>query len=457
MARYDEHEQRRSRRAAQKRKKQEEQALRRKLIIAGVVFLACIVLVVFLTRDNIPEETLPENMEVQTEPAAPLFTEQATLPPETPTTTIRIKAVGDLNITDAVVAAGASGYGDDYYDYTSAFLDVASLMSDADLTLMNFEGNLVGPPYGTDTASAPQQLVQALNAIGVDILQMANSYSTYNGMIGLAQTLNNIRAAGIEPVGAYATADEFRQSRGYTICDVRGVKVAVVAFTKGMGGLGLPEGSEECVNKLFVDYDSEYKKIDYDGIRAILKNLRSEKPDVIIAMLHWGAEYNDTVFKSQKDIAELMIDEGVDIILGTHSHMVHELIFDRENNTVIAYSLGDFFGDAAKGGTNYSILLDIQITKDNELGTIRIDSVDPVPLYILKENESNGQRRVVRIHEAMDAYDVNFVDRVTKEAYDAMINALERIEARLDPAAWEAKQEALKKAAEEAAKETTAP
>ena len=175
MARYDEHEQRRSRRAAQKRKKQEEQALRRKLIIAGVVFLACIVLVVFLTRDNIPEETLPENMEVQTEPAAPLFTEQATLPPETPTTTIRIKAVGDLNITDSVVAAGASGYGDDYYDYTSAFLDVASLMSDADLTLMNFEGNLVGPPYGTDTASAPQQLVQALNAIGVDILQMANS------------------------------------------------------------------------------------------------------------------------------------------------------------------------------------------------------------------------------------------------------------------------------------------
>ena len=83
--------------------------------------------------------------------------------------------------------------------------------------------------------------------------------------------------------------------------------------------------------------------------------------------------------------------------------------------------------------------------------------MDPVPLYILKENESNGQRRVVRIHEAMDAYDVNFVDRVTKEAYDAMINALERIEARLDPAAWEAKQEALKKAAEEAAKETTAP
>ena len=453
MARpYDENEQRRRRRAAQKRKKQQEAALKRKLILAGLIFIACVVLVIFLTRDNIPEETLPEAIQGQTEQTQPQFTERATLPPETPTTTIRIKAVGDLNITDSVVASGASKYGDEYYDYTAAFLDVASLLSDADLTLMNFEGCLVGPPYGTDTASAPQQLVQALDAIGVDILQMANSYSTYHGMIGLAQTLNNVRAAGIEPIGAYATPEEFRQSRGYTICDIRGVKVAVVAFTKGMGGLGLPEGSESCVNKLFLDYDSEYKKIDYDGIRSILKDLRSEKPDVTIAMLHWGAEYNDTIFKSQKEIAELMIDEGVDVILGTHSHMVHELVLDKENNTLIAYSLGDFFGDAAKAGTNYSIL-DIQITKDNDLGTIKIDSAEYVPLYILKENESNGQRRVVRIREAMDAYDVNFVDKVTKEAFEAMVNSLERIESRIDPAAWKAKQEALK-AAEEAAKET---
>lgn len=445
MAReYDDIEQRRRRRAAQKKQKQEEQALRRKLIVAGLVFLSCIVLVIFLTRDNIPEQSPSEDAQIQTEQTMPEFTERATLPPETPTTTIRIKAAGDLNITDSVVASGSSGHGDDYYDYTAAFLDVASLLSDADLTLMNFEGNLVGPPYGTETASAPQQLVQALNAAGVDILQVANSYSTYNGMIGLAQTLNNIRAAGIEPVGAYGTPDEFSRSKGYTICDIRGVKVAVVAFTKGMGGMGLPAGSENCVNKLFLDYDSEYKKIDYDGIRAILKNLRAERPDVTIAMLHWGAEYNDTVFNSQKNIAELMFDEGVDIILGTHSHMVHEVIFDKENNTLLAYSLGDFFGDAAKAGTMYSILLDIRITKDNELGTIKIDSVEYVPLYILSEKEGNGQRRVVRIREAMDAFDVNFVDRVTKEAYDAMKNSLERIEARTDPAAWAAKQEALK-------------
>ncbi len=442
--REDDLERRRRRRAALEKKRQEEQKkLRRKLILAAVILVACTALVVYLTGGNGDGSEISDPGE--TAPEQPVFTappeEEATRAPDTPTTTIHIKATGDLNVTDKVVASGRANFGE-YYDYTNAFLDVAPLLSDADLTLMNFEGNLVGPPYGTETASAPMELVQALDAAGVDILQMANSFSVYNGMIGLTQTLNNIRAAGIEPVGAFATPAEFQKSRGYTICDVQGIKVAVVAFTKGMGGLGLPEGSESCVNKLFTDYDSEYKKIDYDGIRSILKSVRSEKPDVIIAMLHWGAEYNDTVFESQEDIAELMVDEGVDIILGTHSHMIHEIAHNREENTLIAYSLGDFFGDATKSGTAYSVILDIQITRDNEMGTTKIDGFTVTPIYTISEADSNGRRRVVRIEDAIAAYEVNFVDKVTPTARDAMEYALERIEARIDPAAWKAKQEA---------------
>ena len=448
-------EQRRRRRAALEKKRRKEQAaLRRKLILAAVILTACLGLVLWLTKGSgsaaQPGEDIPGQLEV------PEFTftappeERATLPPDTPTTTIHIKAAGDLNITDKVVASGKAQLGE-YYDYTAAFLDVAPLLSDADLTLMNFEGNLVGPPYGTETASAPQELVEALDAAGVDILQLANSYSVYNGMIGLAQTLNNIRAAGIEPVGAFATPGEFQKSKGYTMCNVQGIKVAVVAFTKGLGGLGLPQGSESCVNKLYVDYDSEYKKIDRDGIRSILKSIRSENPDITIAMLHWGAEYNDTVFEAQEDVAELMIKEGVDVILGTHSHMIHEITHDKEKNTLIAYSLGDFFGDAAKSGTAYSVILDIQITRDNDMGTTRIDGYTVTPIYTLSEDDSNGHRRVVRIEHAIAAYEVNFVDKVTQNAKTAMEYSLERIEARVDPAAWKAKQEALK-AAEEAAK-----
>ena len=438
MARREELEQRRKKRAAQEQKKRQAAQMRRKLITAGVIFALCLVLVIYLTRDvNITGNPDPSD------PAADFFTEpvreeRPTSPPQTPTTTIHIKAAGDLNVTDKVISSGKSPYGD-YYDYTRAFLDVAALMSEADLTLLNFEGNLVGPPYGTQTVSAPIELMEALDAIGVDIVQMANTYSIHNGMIGLAQTLNNIRAAGIEPVGAFSSPSEFEQSKGYTICDVQGIKVAIVAFTKGMGGLGLPAGSEDCVNKLYSDYDSEYKKINYDGIRAIMKNLRSEKPDVIIVMCHWGMEYNDQVFETQEDIAELLLAEGVDVILGTHSHMIHRIEYDEIGSTLVAYSLGDFFGDGTTAGTNYSFVMDIQITKDNDMGTTRIDNFTLTPIYTLSEAEGNGHRRVVRINESIDAWEINFVDKITTAAKESMEYSLTRIEARTQPKVEETK------------------
>lgn len=415
----------RQRAAARKKRLQEQRRMRRRLIIAAIVLLICGVAIYTLSQGD-GQAALNDGVAETTE-----YTEIATRPKEEPTTTIHIKAAGDLNITDAVVESGNTKLG---YDYSRAFLDVAPLLAEADLTMLNFEGNLVGPPYGTTRASAPIELVKALSDAGVDILQMANSYSIYNGTNGLTQTLNGIRAAGIEPVGAFSSPEEFRKSKGYTMCDIRGISVAVVAFTKGMDGLGLPSGSEDCVNLLYTDYDTTYSDIDKDGIRSVLRAAQSEKPDITIAMLHWGSAYNDGIFETQEDLVDLMMAEGVDIILGTHPHYLHKVDFDDINNTLIAYSLGDFFGDASKSYAQYSIILDIEITKDNESGETEIVGYSVTPIYTLKENETqDGHRRVVRLRDAMAAYDINFVDRVTAGAYQTMEQSLEFIDNRLNP------------------------
>lgn len=419
---------RRQKRAAQRKQLQMRQRrMRLRLLLAAVVIAVFALALCILTRDMGSQTSAGASTPAGIVTEAPTE-EKATRPPDEPATTIHIKAAGDLNVTDLVVQSGHTSTG---YDYTEAFKDVAALLADADLTMMNFEGNLVGEPYGTLRASAPQQLVDALDAVGVDILQMANSYAIYNGMIGLSQTLENIRAAGIEPVGAFSSAEEFKRSKGYTICDIQGIKVAVVAFTKGMDGLGLPSGSEECVNKLYTDYDTTYQKVDREGIRSILRSVASEKPDITIAMLHWGAEHNDAIFDTQETIVSLMKKEGVDIIIGSHPHRVQKIDFDDAANTLVAYSLGDFFGDGAKSGTNYSIILDIEITRDNESGVTEITGYSYTPIYTLKGSECDGQHRVVRISEAIAAYDVNFVDKITKAAKESMESALERIEARV--------------------------
>ena len=433
----DELNKRRQERAARRKKKEAQmRKMKLRLVFVVAVLIACGVGIYFLSSGAGSEEVLQgvETTPVTEAPteAAPEATEETTAPTsgryQAPTTVIHVRAAGDLNVTDKVVNSADTDLG---YDYHKAFIDVAHLLADADLTMLNFEGNLCGAPYGTLTASAPQELMTALADAGVDIVQMANSYSVYNGMIGLATTLQNIRAAGIEPVGAFATNEEFRQSKGYTICNVQGVKVAVVAFTQGMGGLGLPAGSENCVNVLYKDYATTYREINKDGITNILKNLAEEEPDITIAMLHWGSEFNDTISDTQKSIVELMKKNGVDVILGSHSHMIHELSYDDTTGFFVAYSLGDFFGDGNRSGTNYSILLDLEITKNNDTGETKVTDYGFTPLYILSESEGPDGRQVVRINETMSAYDMNYIDRIAKSAYSGMSNALTRISNRV--------------------------
>lgn len=344
-------------------------------------------------------------------------------PTALPDTVIRLAAAGDLNVTEKVIAAGGNAY-----NYTNAFIDVLPVLSEADITVLNLEGNFYGAPYGTDR-SAPAELAQALDAAGVDLVQLANSYSIYKGMDGLSKTIHTLKSAGIEPLGVYATAAEARAEKGYLIKEVQGIKIAFVAFTKGMDGMALPEGNGGCVNLLYTDYSTDYQKVDTEGITKVLDAVNKEKPDITVAMLHWGSEYNNNISDTQKKICALLQENGVDAILGTHSHYVQKIDFNTQNGTLVAYSLGDFFSDAQKAGSEYSIILELEITKSSTTGQTQITNYTYTPIFTVAEPEQ--PLRVVRINPAMKAYDEGFLGKVTPETYEAMAYALTRIDARI--------------------------
>lgn len=342
-------------------------------------------------------------------------------------TVIHLVSGGDVNVTDKVVASGAKGNG---YDYSEIFLDVIPILSGADLTTLNFEGNLYGEPYGSKHNSAPLALVQALRNSGVDILQTANSKTIANGILGLTATLNGIREAGMQPLGTYADTQQFRRYQGFLIQEVQGIKIAFTAFTKGMDGKGLPAGSEDCVNLLYSDYSSAYQKVNEAGIQKVLRAIEEQKPDITIALLHWGSEFNDQISKTQKQICQIMAREGVDAVIGTHPHYVQEIGYDRETGMFIAYSLGDFYGDGDKSGTDYSILLDLEITRNGKSGQVRISGYSYTPIY--RYEDAEGNVRLLRIREAMAAYENRYIDAVTEDVYESMKNALARIEDRVE-------------------------
>lgn len=421
---------------AQRRKQQK--ALMLKLIIVAAVLVVSVAAIVIVslsrpqpkpqptepaptqTQPQITQDTQPpQTQPPETEP--PMFTEA---PVEEGKRVIHFIATGDLNITDNVVASGGESQ-----NYGPAFMDILPLLSSGDLTVVNLEGNVIGAPYGSAYKSAPQSMLVALKRAGVDLIQMANSCSIYNGVAGLSATLDAIQAAGLQSIGAFRNRDEFRRSGGYTIREVNGIKIAVVGFTKGMDSMGLPSGSEDCVNVLYKDYDSTYQKVDTDGIKSVLKAVAEDKPDITIALVHWGSEFNDKISPSQQTIENLLLENGVDAIIGTHSHFVQQMKLDRDKGTFVAYSLGDFFGDGERAGTEYSVVLDLKITKDLESGETRVEDFSYTPIFTV--HEADKPLRVVRIAEAMQAFEHDYVNRVSQETYDAMVYALKRIEARI--------------------------
>ena len=420
--------------AVKQKRIQEQKRLRRRLIMAILILVGCAAAILIIAKNNklltLPEPGQTEETQAATEETAPEGETQENphMPKHQPVKTIHIRAAGDLNITSNVVDSGKVGK---KYDFTQSFIDVQALLSEADWTVLNFEGNICGEPYGSETRSAPPEILTALINAGVDMVQTANSYSVYNGLIGMTATLQSIRNSGLIPVGSYTSPQEFARHKGYDIVDIEGVKVAFVAFTKGVGGMGMPAGNEDCVNLLYEDYDSTYQKVDRKKITRILRAAEAEKPDITIALLHWGSEYNDKISKTQDEITELMMEEGVDVILGSHPHTVQKIVHDEAAGTLIAYSLGDFYGDANRAGTNYSIILDLEITKDEAAGTCKVTNFDYFPIYTLSQEEREEKnsviRQVVRIGTAMQARDGNFVDRVTADAYNSMQYSLTRI------------------------------
>ena len=408
-------------RREQRAQEREKQKARQKktLLILGAILVAlgvtgCMIVAVVMGMAEKPAETpAPETTATEA-------TEAVRNPEEI--TTIHIAAAGDLNVTERVVHAGG-----EELDYTDAFLDVAHLLGEADVTVLNFEGVLCGAPYGTDR-SAPQTLVDALSRAGVDLLQLANSYSIHKGVSGLGTTIDSVRSAGMTPLGAYATRSAARAGKGYVICEVKGVRIAFVAFTKGMDGMALPAGSENCVNLLYEDYSSAYQTVDTEGITKVLERVEEAKPDLTVALLHWGSEYNDNISKTQESIRDLFLANGVDAIIGTHSHFVQKMELNPETGTFVAYSLGDFMGDTQRAGSEYSVILDLEITKNIRTGKTKIAGYSYTPIFSV--NEKDRPVQVVQIEAAMKAHESGYIDAVNKDTYNDMAYALKRIEAR---------------------------
>ena len=351
---------------------------------------------------------------------------------------VTVAAVGSIFISDHLLADARQGDG---YDFSPCFFGVAKELSSSDLTVGNLVCNFAGSPYGSATSSSPTVLAGTLAGQGFDLLQTANCASISNGMAGLESTIDTIRAAGIQNVGTFTSAQERDECGGVTLMEANGLRLAFIAFTKGLGNMSLPEDATGTVNLLYSDYDTNYSELDIDGITEVMNAAKKQNPDVIIVLVHWGSEYSQEVSSSQRKLENLLYENGADAIIGTHSHMVGPierktvaLADGTEKNVVTAYDLGDFYTDSTKPDTQTSALLKLTFTRNNRSGRTMLSDCSYIPVYCADFGPREPNRyQVLSIQNAMELYENNYVYHVPEAVYAQLSGELAAFEEHIAP------------------------
>lgn len=311
----------------------------------------------------------------------------------------------------------------DEYDFSYVYEDIKNYTSSSDITIGSLETTFAGKEKGYSnypTFNTPDSLATALKDIGVDVVSLAGNHALDYGYTGLCRTIDVFNNIGLSHLGTYKTAEDQEK---ILIKDVKGVKIAFINYTYGTNGIPLPSGKDFCVNL-----------IDKDFIKKQINQAKEQNVDMIVACMHWGTEYRTTANSEQKDLANFLFENGVDVILGNHPHVLEPMekktitLQDGTTKDVfVVYALGNFTADQRDEITRDSAILNLTITKNSD-GKISIDKVNYVPIYMYKNtNVSTHKFKILDIEKTIKDYEEGKNTSINSTVYNNLKKQLEKI------------------------------
>ncbi len=246
---------------------------------------------------------------------------------------VNLIMVGDMLMHTPVNESGVSEDGTVNFDHL--FTYTRDMIAEADLALVNQETILAGPELGISgypRFNTYQELGDALVNAGFDVILHATNHSMDKGKEGVLKCLAfwEEKYPEIAVLGMQDTAEEQEEIYVY---EQYGMRIAILNYTYGTNGIALPEDMPYAVNLL-----------DKEKIAADVKKAK-ELADFVVLCPHWGTEYVLTESKAQRRWAEFFLECGVDLVIGTHPHVIEpvELYTDDEGNEMLVYySLGNY-------------------------------------------------------------------------------------------------------------------
>ena len=233
------------------------------------------------------------------------------------------------------------------YEYDPCFMFVRDYVSRADLACVNLEVPIAGKPYSTyPQFCSPDELLDGLKNAGFDVVFTANNHTVDKGKRGLERTLEQLEKRNFSFAGSYKDTVQ-RDSIYPLMVNVRGWRVAFLNCTYGTNGL--PVTPPNVVNM-----------IDTNDMRNALLKSEEQHADVKIVCIHWGNEYELHSCAAQRVVAQWLADNGADLIIGGHPHVVQEAdtLYRSDGTPVVCYySIGNYISNQRKPHTNGGIMV----------------------------------------------------------------------------------------------------
>ncbi|MCR4938556.1 MAG: CapA family protein [Treponemataceae bacterium] len=299
--------------------------------------------------------------------------------------TISLIMVGDILLHDRVLENCLTSDGS--YNFSSIFAGTKSIISKADISIVNQEVIIGGKELGISgypRFNAPYEIADTLAEAGFKVICHATNHVLDRGKQGILNSLSYWKEnyPEIKIIGMYGSKEE---SEIILIYEKKGIKTAILNYTLHTNYLPLPKDMKYAVNIL-----------DEDKVRSDLAKAR-EMADFIIVCPHWGVEYSHEISKAQRDWCRLFMEEGVDLVIGTHPHVIQpiEMLTDAVTGKkmLVYYSLGNFVNwttNIEKNCANQFVggIADVKI-KRSEDGSVLIEdySVKPTVCHVSEEKK----------------------------------------------------------------------
>lgn len=288
--------------------------------------------------------------------------------------TVKLSFAGDLLMHSAERKSGYNG-SNNSYNFNGFFSDIKQYFGNKDYVIGSFETpvkkekseNLYS---GYPAFKNPPEFLEAIKNAGINVLVTANNHCLDQGLKGALETMDWIEKYNIPYTGTFKSQQD-RQTEPVLFLEKNNIKIALVNYAE-MSNMGIP-------NNYIMN------TININNIKKDINFAKRSNADVVIVWLHFGNEYQRIPSENQKKVVNEIANMGVDIIVGSHPHVIQpmEMLNVNGKNVLVAYSLGNFISNQYWRYSTDGMILNVDISKINN--KIELKNINYIPTAVVRE------------------------------------------------------------------------